>query len=125
MKTADKIIFRESKYIAVWVLILSIFMQSFFLIVGKWNYTVLLGNLISGAAAILNFFLMGITVQAAAETDEKTARGKMKLSHTLRTFMLFLTAAIGCTAPCFNTVAVLLPLFFPRIAIAVRPVFQK
>lgn len=125
MKKTNAVVAKESKYIAVWVLILSFFMQSIFLIAGKWDYAVLFGNLISAAAAILNFYLMGITVQSAAEADEKTARSKMHISQTMRTFMLFAVAALGCILPCFNAAAVLIPFFFPRIAIAIQPIFQK
>ena len=34
-------------------------------------------------------------------------------------------AAIGIIAPCFNTAAAIIPLFFNRIAIAFRPLFAK
>ena len=39
-------------------------MQAAFLVSGFWDYTVLLGNLLSAAAAVLNFFLLGILHQA-------------------------------------------------------------
>ncbi len=45
----DAIVRRETIYIAVWVGILSLLMEAVFLIIGKWDYTVLLGNLLSGA----------------------------------------------------------------------------
>jgi hypothetical protein len=38
--------------------------------------------------------------------------------------MIFAVAAIGVLLSCFHTVAVLLPLFFPRIAIALRPLIK-
>ena len=42
-----------------------------------------------------------------------------------RCLSLFAAAALIVALPCFNTVAGLLPLFFPRIAIALRPLFLK
>ena len=65
MPKADKTVIRETKYIACWIIILSVLMQGIFLIISKWNYTVLLGNFLSGAAMILNFFFMGLSVQKA------------------------------------------------------------
>ena len=54
-----------------------------FLIIGKWDYTVLLGNLLSGCAAVLNFLLMGITVQNALSKDEKSAKTAVRpVSYT-------------------------------------------
>lgn len=49
----DAIVRRETIYIAVWVGILSLLMEAVFLIIGKWDYTVLLGNLLSGAVVQL------------------------------------------------------------------------
>lgn len=123
MKQVDKTVLKETKYIAAFVLIFSALTQAVFLIIGKWDYTVLLGNLLSGIAAILNFFLMGITVQAAVGKEDKQARNTMKMSQSLRTLMLFAAAALGVLLPCFNTVTSLIPLFFPRIAIAFKPLF--
>ncbi len=68
---------------------------------------------------------MGITVQKAVQKSEKAAADTMKLSQTLRTMMLFGAAVAGVVLNCFNTVAVLIPLFFPRIAVAFRPMLGK
>ena len=126
MKNIDQTVRKETGYIAFSVLFLSLFMESVFLIIGKWSYTVLLGNLLSAAVAILNFFLMGLTIQSATQKEEKEARNRMKLSQSLRMMMLFATAALGSLVPCFHIAAVLIPLFFPRIAIVFRPIlFRK
>lgn len=123
MKKIDKTILNETAYIAAWVLILSLLMQAVFLICRIWDYTVLLGNLLSAAVSVLNFFLMGLTIQSATVKAEKEARAQMKVSQSMRTFMLFAAAALGVLAPCFNIASSLIPLFFPRIAIAARPLF--
>ena len=125
MKKIDEVVLKETKYIAAWVVVLSLLLQSIFLIMGKWNYTVLLGNLLSGGIGIINFLLMGLTVQSAVDKDKKEAATAMKASLALRTFILFAAAAIGVLLPVFDTWAVLVPLFFPRIAVAFRPVFEK
>ena len=39
--------------------------------------------------------------------------------------MLVGFAAAGCIFKCFNPIAVLLPLLFPRIAILFRPLFKQ
>lgn len=125
MKKIDETIKRETLYIAVIVIILSVLLQAIFLVIGKWNYTVILGNLLSGVFAVLNFFLMGLSVQAAVGKDEKDAKTTIKASQSMRMFMLFCVAAVGVLLPCFHTLAVLIPLLFPRIAIALRPLFAK
>lgn len=125
VKKLDATVRKETKYIAVWVLLFSAVMEAVFLIIGKWDYTVLLGNLLSGAAVVLNFLLMGITIQNAVEKDEKDAKSTMKASQSLRTLFLFVIVVIGVVAPCFNIWSTIIPLFFPRIAIALRPLWYK
>ena len=125
IEKVDKTVIKETLYISVWVLILSAVTQAVFLIIGKWSLSVLFGNLLSGVTGILNFFLMGLTVQASVIKDEKKAALSMKVSQILRMLLIFAVAAVGVLLDCFNTVTVILPLFFPRIAISFRPLFNK
>lgn len=74
MKKIDSTVVHETKFIALAVIFFSAVTELVFLIIGKWDYTVLLGNLLSGCAAVLNFLLMGITVQNALSKDEKSAK---------------------------------------------------
>lgn len=125
MSRIDPTVKKETGYIAGWVLLLSAVMELVFLLTGHMDYTVPLGNLLGGAAAILNFLLMGWTIQLAVGLDEKTASAKLKLSQTLRMVMLVALCCLGIALDCFQTVAVIVPLFFPRIALAFRPLFDK
>lgn len=125
MKKIDPTVLKETRYIALWVLILSVLTQSVFLVAGKWDYTVLLGNLLSGAAGVANFLLMGISVQNAVQKDEKDARTAIKASQSLRMVFLLAAAVIGAALPCFNIWTSLIPLVFPSIAVRLRPLFDK
>lgn len=119
-------VLKETRYIALFSCILSLLMQAVFLIVlRKFDYTVLLGNLLGLIAGVGNFFFMGIGVQKAVEKDEKGAKSVLKFSQTARFFGIFVIAALGIVLDCFNTVAVIVPLFFPRIAIAARSIKGK
>ena len=88
MSRIDPTVKKETGYIAGWVLLLSAVMELVFLLTGHMDYTVPLGNLLGGVAAILNFFLMGWTIQRAVGLDEKAAAAKLKLSQLLRMLML-------------------------------------
>ena len=125
MRKLDPTVLKESLYILASTLILSLLMQSVFLLVGAWDYKVLLGNILGIAAAVGNFLLMGITVQSALEKEQKEAKSLMKLSQTLRLLLLFVVALVGYLAPIFSTVAVVIPFLFPRLAITVRPFIKK
>ena len=125
MKRIDSTVLKETAFIAGFTFVLSLLMQSVFLILGKWDYTVLLGNILGFLAAVGNFLLLGITVQNAVLKEEKDAKYLMKLSQTARLFLMFIIALIGYLVPIFNIIAVIIPYLFPRIAIAVRPAFNK
>lgn len=125
MIKADKTVGRETKYIAFVVIILSVFMQSIFLILQKWNYTVVLGNLLSGTIAVLNFFFMGITIQKALTKEGTDAKKVMRASQNIRNFGVFIVIVTGILLPYFNTVTTIIPVFFPRIAIMLRPLWKN
>jgi len=125
MQKIDAAVRRETLYIAAWVLIFSAVMNGVFLLLGAWDTTVLAGSLVGAAAAVLNFFLMGLTVQKALGKPEKEAAELVRLSQTLRMFMLLAIAAVVCLVPAFHIVASLVPLLFPRIAIMLRPLFNR
>lgn len=125
MVKPDKTVIKETAFMAVFSLIGSVLMQAVYLIIGKWTLPALYGNLLGFAAAILNFFLMGLSVQYSCSKDEKQAANFMKLSQVLRMFMLFGVAVLGATLKCFSVVTVLIPLYFPRIAVMFRQSFMK
>lgn len=83
-----------------------------------FDYTVFLGGIGGGIVAVLNFFLMGLTVQSvAAAPDEDTARTKMKASYTQRLMLQMLWVIVAIVAPCFQFVAGIAPLLFPSLGI--------
>ena len=125
MKKIDETVRKETVYIALVTLILSMLMQSVFLIIHRWNYTVLLGNLLGFAAGVLNFFLMGLTVQKAVLLDEEAAKNKVQISQMLRMVMLIAFAVIAGVVKCFNLAAFVITLLFPRIAVFFRPYINK
>ena len=125
MQKADNTIVRETKYIAFFVIAMSIIMQLVFVFVGCWTYKVLLGNALSAAVSIANFYWMGLSVQKAVVQDEADARKTIRTSQSLRTFFMFVFVVLGVVVPCFSTLSVIIPLFFTRIAIAFRPLVKN
>lgn len=135
---------------AVGVTILSVLMVGIFLIIGMFDTTVLLGAVLGTAFAVLNFFLMALGVQKAAEVmngvqlppEEEPAEGeepadkplspeaarakqKIQLSYTGRMLMTVVFAIVALLVPGIHPVAALLPLLFPRIVITIQGLGQK
>ena len=120
MSKVDKTVLQETKFLGVWSLIFSMLMQAVFLVLRKWDYTVLLGNLWGVFVTLLNFFLLGLTVQKAVTKEEKEAKNVMKLSHSLRNMMVFVLVVVGVVLPWFSLIPLIIALFFPRIAMVIR-----
>ncbi|MBQ7826234.1 MAG: ATP synthase subunit I [Clostridia bacterium] len=134
---------KETLRIAKGTCVLTVVMLLVFALLKQWNMTVLWGALLGTAVAILNFFLLGLSVQKAAdmmkgvemppepEEDENgeeqpaqplppevnQAKQRMQLSYTGRMIMMGAAGIMGLALPCFHAVATVLPLLFPRLII--------
>ena len=125
MQKIDTVVWKETLYIALWTAIFSAIMQAVYLVIGYWDVTVLLGNLLGGAAIVLNYFMIGVTVQRALDKEEKEAKQTIKTSASLRTLYLFLVALVGGLVDVFAIIPLLLCFFFPRLAIMIRPLVDR
>ncbi len=124
-KKVDPVVWQETRFIALIVLVLSALMQAVFLVLGQWELTVLLGNVYGAAVAVGNFFLMALTVQKALALEPDEAKKRMKLSQQGRLLMLLVLCMIGAALNCFHTIALLVPQFFPRIGVTIRGLTMK
>jgi len=114
----QKAIWKETCNITLGVVALSAVMQAVFFLIGKWDPTVLWGNLLGGGYAILNFFILGLTVQkVAADADEKRGKNLMQFSYSTRMYFTMVVVFLGISVPLFNWIAVFAPQLFPRITI--------
>ena len=118
----------ESKRIAIGVLAMSVIMEIVFVVLGRFDYTVLLGNLLGGGWAILNFFLMALAVQKSVKKElPQEAKLVLQNSYTKRLLFSVAILLIGIKVEYFNWISVVIPLICPRITIAIikLPIFQR
>ena len=91
-----------------------------------FDYTVFLGGIAGGIVAVLNFFLMGLTVQkVAASTSEDAARMSMRASYSRRMLLQMIWVIIAIAAPCFQFAAGIAPLLFPSLGIKLTGILKK
>lgn len=91
-----------------------------------FDYRVVAGGIVGGAVAVLNFFLMGLTVQTVAgEKDDKQAYQRMKASYSQRMLLQVLWIILALTVPVFNGVAGIIPLLFPGFVIKIYYIFLQ
>ena len=121
----DKVVIRETLVMAVWMLIFSAIMQAVFLVIGKWDYTVLLGNLLSYTAMVLNFLAVGVMVQKAVLKDPKDAKLYVRAMGGIRMVAIFAVLVVGIVLDVFNIWTVVIPVFFPRLIVMILPLMGK
>lgn len=128
----QKAVVDETRRIAIGTAIGTAIMLAVFAAIGRFDSTVALGALLGYVAAVLNFFLLSVTVQRVAgdirgEEEERVKRGKlmMRNSYTLRRLFQGVVIVIALLAPCFNWVATVIELLLPTATIYVRQLFTK
>lgn len=109
---------RETGHILLGTLAFSAVMELVFWAIGRWELSVLWGNLLGACWAVLNFFLLGLTVQKiAGESDQKRAKLKLQGSYSLRMLVTLLVIALAIKLPFVTWPAAVIPLLFPRLTI--------
>ena len=113
----QKAVVLQTRNIALGELVGCALMCLIFALCGRFTYKVVLGAVWAGAFAVLNFFLLGLTVQKAASEEQARAKRMVQTSYTLRSLLLVLVGVLGLVLPCFQKLAAVLPLFFPQLTI--------
>ena len=126
MPRLDPVVKKETGYIALWVVVLSILMEAVFLILRKWDLSVLFGNLGGAAVAVGSYFLLALTVSKAVSSGapEKAAQ-RVKASAGLRLIGAGAVCALLIGVAKTNVYATIIPLLFPRIGLMFRPAIDR
>ena len=126
----DPAVKKETGYIAVWVVLLSLIMEAVFLLIRKWDLSVLFGNLGGVAVAIGNFFLMALIATRAMNRAIENGKPEDAAARVKATAMVRLLGSLGICVILIavfktNVYATLIPMLFPRIGIAFRPMIDR
>ena len=117
---------RDLRYLTVCCLILSLLMEGVFLAVRHGlSVPVPAGNLAGVLACILNYYLLCLTVQKALAGKPEDAEKLMRLSKSARMLMQAGICAAAIALLKTDAIATLVPLVFPRIALAVKPAWDR
>ena len=127
MAKLDPVVRKETGYVAGWVAALSLLLEAVFLVLRRWDLSVLAGNLAGGLTAVGNYLLLGLTVSGAVsrgDTPQKIAL-RVRSSRTLRMLGIAGICALCVGVLKTNVYATVIPLLFPRIGLAFRPLIDK
>lgn len=124
-----KIVFQETAVVAVGEVVGVSAMLAVFALLGSFDRSVLLGGIVGGIMAILNFFFMAVGASLAADKaeaqDVKGGKSLLQTSMLLRYAVLFVLLFACAKSGLFNAIALVIPLIFVRITISVAEFFRK
>jgi hypothetical protein len=117
---------KETLYISFWVIPLFLAMELVFLLLGRMDLSVLGGGLAGSVLAVGNYAIMSQAVVKAVSSGEPARASRyIQTSRTLRLLGLAALCALCVGVLKTNVYATLIPLIFPRIGIAFRPLMDR
>lgn len=127
----------ETARVAAGVFLLVAVMLAVYALIGRFSLPVLFGGLYTGCLTVLNFFVMGLTVQGVTEraaekerTEQELAdltiemKNRMKVSYNLRMIALFALLVLGIAVFKFDPLSTILPIVFPTVVIRVLQIME-
>lgn len=133
----DRAVRRETLRVAVGVFALVAVMLAVYAVLGKLTAKVALGGIYTGLLTVLNFFIMGLTVQGvtdrAAEKERSEQeladltiemKNRMKLSYNMRMIGLLALLVVGLAVFKFDPLATILPVLFPTLVVRALQIME-
>ena len=124
-----KFVKRETIGIAVGEMLLVGVMIAVFAILGKFNWTVLVGGIVGGGLTILNFYIMALNAVSASDkavkNDVTGGKTLMHFSYIARYAVIFIVLCVLAITKIGHPVACALPLVFIQPVIFARNFLKK
>ena len=100
-----------------------------FVLLGKFDISVLWGGIVGGLVAIANFFVMAIGVNIAADKaqnqDVKGGQAAIKGSYLLRMILMVVVLVAFAKSGICNVIALVVPLVFVRFTLTLWEFFRR
>lgn len=124
-----KIVFKETGVVALGLVICIAAMFGVYALLRMLDQQVLLGGILGGVLALLNFFFMAVGTSLAADKaeaqDVKGGRALLQMSMLLRYMVLFVVLFACARSGLCDAVAMVLPLVFVRPILSFGEFFRK
>lgn len=116
----DSDVIKQFKDICKINFVLTAIENAVFLVIGKWDYTVLIGSLWGFAMTSIFFYLISVSVTKALRfEDVQLAQKAMKVSQIERLLVLGVGIVLAIKLSFINAVAAIIPLLFTSISIRI------
>ena len=124
-----KIVWQETRIVALGEIICLALMYLVFALLGHWNRPVVLGGIVGTLLAVANFFFMAVGACSAADKatnqDVKGGKSQIRFSYSARLIVLFILLFACVKSGLCNVFTAVLPLAFVRPVITVAEFFRK
>ena len=122
----DPVVKKEVRFMAEASFVCAVLVQIGFLVLRRWDSTVVLGGVLGFVMCVLNFFLMSVGVQrAVADPDPQHAQLVMKASYTRRSLLLLAVMVVSFVVEGIHWLPVVAAAFYPPVVIFARQLFVK
>lgn len=126
---SHKIVWQETKAVALGQLICCIAMLDIYSLIGRFTQSAVLGVLVGGLLATANFFVMALCADIAADKgarqDVRGGQSLVTMSYLGRMAVLFVILALCAKSGCFDLIGLVLPLVFVRPILTVKELIHK
>ncbi len=112
----DNAILKETKHIAIGVLIGDVIMCLVFVILKRFGISVILGAILGSVFAVGNIWYLGVSIKKTLEKGEG-AQAYFRKTYMVRMLLHGVCIAIAALVPFIDTLAGIIPLFFPKLVI--------
>ena len=126
MRITDPVALKQFKRVVKFNSIMTIIENIVFLIIGKWDYTVLLGSLWGLLLACFFFYKICVSVPQILNMENPNMASRFAVtSQTQRLFITAFGIFIAFKVSFINAMAAIIPLFFTRISIVIINLIYK
>ena len=124
-----KFVLKQTMMIALGQAICVAVMVGIFALLGQFNMAVLLGGIVGGVLAVLNFFVMAVGAMMAADKamdqDVKGGKATVRSSMILRLALMAIVLIAFAKSGLCNVLAMVIPLAFTRPILMFAEFFGK
>lgn len=124
-----KIVLKETGVIAAGQIVCVAIMIGIFVLLGRYDLSVLLGGIFGGILGVLNFFFMAVGASLAADkAQEQNVKGGqlvIRISFLVRMAVIFLILFALIRSGLCNALSSVLPLAFTQPILFVAEFFRK
>ena len=129
MTESRKLVLKETALIAIGEAVCVALMCLVYVLIGKFQLSVLLGGLIGLLVATGNFFALAVVATLAADKaeagDPTTGQKLMRSSYPIRLLVMAGVLILCAKSGVFDVIALVLPLVFVRPILTVAEFFRK